>query len=324
VIPALLAILAGFALLIWGADRFVTGAAAIARNLGVSALIIGLTIVGLGTSAPEILVSTIAAWEGNPGLAIGNALGSNIANIGLILGLTALIAPIRIQSHMLKKELPILFTITLIALALMWDGVLGRLDGVVLLAGLVLVIVWLVRLGLKSRRDPLLSELDAEVPARIDMGPAVMWFLIGLTVLLVSSRMLVWGAVSIAHVLGISDVVIGLTIVALGTSLPELAASIMSIVKGEHDLAIGNVVGSNMFNLLAVLGMPGIIRPGKFPAEVLSRDYPVMIGLTLLMLIMAYGLRGGPGQINRYEGAILLIVYLGYMAMLYFESPLSV
>jgi len=323
VIPALLAILAGFALLVWGADRFVTGAAAIAGNLGVSALIIGLTIVGLGTSAPEILVSTIAAWEGNPGLAIGNALGSNIANIGLILGLTALIAPIRIQSHMLKKELPVLFAITLIALALMWDGVLGRLDGVVLLAGLVLVIFWLVRQGLKSRRDPLLSALDAEAPARIDMGPAVMWFLIGLTVLLVSSRMLVWGAVSIAHALGISDVVIGLTIVALGTSLPELAASIMSIVKGEHDLAIGNVIGSNMFNLLAVLGMPGIIRPGKFPAEVLSRDYPVMIGLTLLMSIMAYGLRG-PGHINRYEGAILLIVYLGYMAMLCFESPLPV
>lgn len=322
-IPALLAILAGFALLVWGADRFVTGAAAIAGNLGVSALIIGLTIVGLGTSAPEILVSTIAAWEGNPGLAIGNALGSNIANIGLILGLTALIAPIRIQSHMLKKELPVLFAITLIALALMWDGVLGRLDGVVLLAGLVLVIFWLVRQGLKSRRDPLLSALDAEAPARIDMGPAVMWFLIGLTVLLVSSRMLVWGAVSIAHALGISDVVIGLTIVALGTSLPELAASIMSIVKGEHDLAIGNVIGSNMFNLLAVLGMPGIIRPGKFPAEVLSRDYPVMIGLTLLMSIMAYGLRG-PGHINRYEGAILLIVYLGYMAMLCFESPLPV
>jgi len=323
VIPALLAILAGFALLIWGADRFVAGAAAIAGNLGVSVLIIGLTIVGLGTSAPEILVSSIAAWEGNPGLAIGNALGSNIANIGLILGLTALIAPIRIQSHMLKKELPILLAITLIALALMWDGVLGRLDGVALLAGLVLVIFWLVRQGLESRRDPLLSELDAEVPARIDMGHAVMWFLIGLMVLLVSSRMLVWGAVSIAHALGISDVVIGLTIVALGTSLPELAASIMSIVKGEHDLAIGNVVGSNMFNLLAVLGMPGIIRPGKFPAEILSRDYPVMIGLTLLMFIMAYGLRGA-GHINRYEGAILLIVYLGYMALLYFESPLPV
>ncbi len=322
-IPALLAILAGFALLIWGADRFVAGAAAIAGNLGVSVLIIGLTIVSLGTSAPEILVSSIAAWEGNPGLAIGNALGSNIANIGLILGLTALIAPIRIQSHMLKKELPILLAITLIALALMWDGVLGRLDGVALLAGLVLVIFWLVRQGLESRRDPLLSELDAEVPARIDMGHAVMWFLIGLMVLLVSSRMLVWGAVSIAHALGISDVVIGLTIVALGTSLPELAASIMSIVKGEHDLAIGNVVGSNMFNLLAVLGMPGIIRPGKFPAEVLSRDYPVMIGLTLLMFIMAYGLRGA-GHINRYEGAILLIVYLGYMALLYFESPLPV
>lgn len=320
---AVLAILAGFALLIWGADRFVTGAAAIACNLGVSSLIIGLTIVGFGTSAPEMLVSAVAAWQGNPGLAIGNALGSNIANIGLILGVTALIVPIRVQSRMLKRELPILLFTMLFALALMWDGMLGRLDGMLLLAGLVLMIFWLVRLGLKSRADLLVSELDAEVPGHIPMAAALGWFLLGLIVLLISSRMLVWGAVSVAHALGVSDVIIGLTIVALGTSLPELAASVMSILKNEHDLAIGNVVGSNMFNMLAVLGMPGIIRPGQFPAEILSRDFPVMIGLAVLLFIMAYGLRG-PGHINRCEGGALLSAYLGYMALLYFEMQLPV
>jgi len=320
---AVLAILAGFALLIWGADRFVTGAAAIACNLGVSSLIIGLTIVGFGTSAPEMLVSAVAAWQDNPGLAIGNALGSNIANIGLILGVTALIAPIRVQSQMLKRELPILLFTMLFALALMWDGVLGRMDGTLLLAGLVLMVFWLVRLGLKSRADLLVSELDAEVPGHMPMVAALGWFLLGLTVLLISSRMLVWGAVSIAQALGVSDVIIGLTIVALGTSLPELAASVMSILKSEHDLAIGNVVGSNMFNMLAVLAMPGIIRPGQFPAEILSRDFPVMIGLAILLFAMAYGLRG-PGHINRYEGGALLGVYLGYMALLYFEMQLPV
>jgi len=318
---AFAAILVGFGLLVWGADRFVIGAAAIARNLGVSTLIIGLTIVGFGTSAPEMLVSAVAAWQGNPGLAIGNALGSNIANIGLILGITALISPIVVQSNMLKREFPVLLLTMLAGLALMADGDLGRLDGLLLLAGLVLMIVWLVRQGMKTRSDPLQSEIEAEVPGRMRMGPALMWFVVGLLVLLASSRLLVWGAVSIAHALGVSDVMIGLTIVALGTSLPELAASVVSVLKGEHDLAIGNVVGSNMFNLLAVLGMPGVIRPGSFPAEILSRDFPVMIGLTLLLFVMACGLRG-PGHINRYEGSALLGVYIGYMTLLYFESQL--
>jgi len=317
------AILIGFGLLVWGADRFVIGAAAIARNLGVSTLIIGLTIVGFGTSAPEMLVSAVAAWQGNPGLAIGNALGSNIANIGLILGVTALISPIVVQSNMLKREFPVLLLTMLAGLGLMADGDLGRTDGMLLLAGLVLMIFWLVRQGMQTRSDPLQTEIEAEIPGRMRMSLALMWFAVGLIVLLFSSRLLVWGAVSIAHALGVSDVVIGLTIVALGTSLPELAASVVSVLKGEHDLAIGNIVGSNMFNLLAVLGMPGVIRPGGFPTEILSRDFPVMIGLTLLLFVMAYGLRG-PGHINRYEGSALLAVYVGYMALLYVESQLPV
>ncbi len=320
---ALAAILTGFGLLVWGADRFVVGASGIARNLGVSPLIIGLTIVGFGTSAPEMLVSAVAAWQGNPGLAIGNALGSNIANIGLILGVTALVTPILVQSDMLKREFPVLLLTMLAGFGLMADGRLGRADGLVLLGGLALMIAWIVRQGMKTRSDPLQLEIEAEVPGRLGMGVALTWFGLGLVVLLASSRLLVWGAVSIAHALGISDVVIGLTIVALGTSLPELAASIVSVIKNEHDLAIGNVVGSNMFNLLAVLGMPGVIHPGGFPPEILSRDFPVMVGLTLLLCVMAYGLRG-PGHINRYEGGALLSVYIGYMALLYLESRLPV
>jgi len=315
------AMVAGFVLLVWGADRFVLGAAAMARNLGISTLIIGLTIVGFGTSAPEILVSVVASWQGNTGLAIGNALGSNIANIGLVLGVTALVCPICVQSEMLKREFPILLVTMLIALVLMLNGTLDRVDGGILLLGLACMIFWLVRLGMNNRRDPLRKELEAEIPDQMRMSLAVMWFLIGLAVLLVSSRMLVWGAVNIAQALGVSDTVIGLTIVALGTSLPELAASIMSVLKKEHDLAIGNVVGSNMFNLLAVLSMPGLIRPGAFSPDLLSRDFPVMIGLTLLLFVMAYGFRG-PGHIKRYEGAALLAVYIGYMTLLFLETSL--
>jgi len=313
--------IAGFALLVWGADRFVMGAAAIAKNLGVPTLIIGLTIVGFGTSAPEILVSAVASWQGNPGLAIGNALGSNIANIGLVLGLTALICPIVVQSDMLKREFPILLVTMLIALGLMLDGSLDLFDGGILLLGLVCMIFWLARMGMNNRLDPLRSEFDAEIPSHMRMRMAIMWFLLGLIVLLVSSRMLVWGAVNIAQALGISDTVIGLTIVALGTSLPELAASIMSVLKKEHDLAIGNIVGSNLFNLLAVLSMPGLIAPGGFSPDLLSRDYPVMIGLTLLLFVMAYGFRG-PGHIKRYEGAVLLSVYIGYMTLIFLETCL--
>ncbi len=320
----ILAIISGFALLVWGADRFVVGAAATARNLGVSPLIIGLTIVGFGTSAPEMLVSGVAAWQGNPGLAVGNALGSNITNIALILGLTALIAPLTINSGTLKRELPLLLITMLAGLLLVLDGHLGRVDGSLLLLGLVAMAIWMVRMGLNDRRttgvhDPLAQEFSAEIPSDMRMGVALGWLALGLAVLLVSSRMLVWGAVAIAQTLGVSDLIIGLTIVALGTSLPELAASIVSALKNEHDIAVGNVIGSNMFNLLAVLGLPGVIQPLDIEPAVLTRDYPVMIALTVLLLLMARGIAGRPGMINRAEGTILVASYLGYQTLLYFS-----
>ena len=317
----LLAIIGGFVLLTWSADRFVVGASAIAYILKVSPLIIGLTIVGLGTSAPEMLVSAVASWQGNSGLAVGNALGSNIINTGLILGITAIIIPLNVHSSIVRRELPVLLLVMVIALLLLLDGTLGRLDGTLLLTGMAIMLIWVVRVGLtpQTPEDPMSDEFADEIPTNMGMGRAVFWLIVGGLCLLGSSRLLVWGAVSVAESMGISDLVIGLTVVALGTSLPELAASVMSAIKNEHDIALGNVIGSNIFNLLAVLGLPGVINPGPIDAEVLSRDYPVMIGLTLALFVMAYGFRG-PGRINRIEGALLVIGFCGYQTLLYFSE----
>ena len=318
----LLAVVAGFALLVWGAERFVAGAASTARLLGVSPLLIGLTIVGFGTSAPEILVSAVASLEGNPGLAIGNAIGSNITNIGLILGVSALIVPLQVHSRMVRRELPILIGLALLAWWLLRDGQLQRADGLVLMIGLAVLVSWIIYAGLTSRNgaEPMAAEYDAEIRTDLSMGQSLFWLAAGFGVLLASSQMLVWGAVGVAEFFGVSDLVIGLTIVALGTSLPELAASIASALKNEHDIAIGNVVGSNMFNLLAVLGLPGVLAPTAVGAEVLTRDIPLMVGLTVALLFMAYGFRGRGGRINRFEGTLLVAVYLGYQGLLYFTA----
>jgi cation:H+ antiporter len=316
----IVAIIGGFAVLVWSADRFVVGAAALARNHGISPLIIGLTIVGLGTSAPEMLVSAIAAWDGSPGVGIGNAIGSNITNVGLVLGTTALITPLAVRSETLKREFPILFAIMLLALVLMLDQTLSRIDGIILVSGLAIMLYWLVSIGLRSRgRDPMVTEYAEVIPTDISSGIAAIWVIVGLVFMLLSSRAVVWGATGIAKYFGISDLVIGLTVVALGTSLPELAASITSAIKKEHDIAIGNVLGSNMFNLLAVLGLPGLIHPAKLDPELLSRDFPVMIVITIALFAMSYGF-GRQGRISRLEGGILLGAYLFYMGWIYASS----
>ncbi len=312
-----LAVLAGFALLVWSADRFVVGAAATARNLGVSPLVIGLTIVGFGTSAPEMLISAISAWEENPGVAVGNALGSNITNMGLVLGATALVKPLTVHSGTLQREYPMMFIAMMLALILIMDGTLGAMDGVLLVAGLCLVMYWMARMGKAppDGLDPMAAEFEAELPPPMTTAKALMWLAIGLAILLLSSRMVVWGAVDIARHFGVSDLIIGLTVIAIGTSLPELAASVMSALKGEHDIAIGNVIGSNIFNILGVLGISGIIYPHTVDPEVLSRDFPVMIGLTIALFAMAYGFRR-PGSLNRFEGVLLLTAYVGYLTLL--------
>lgn len=314
---AALAILVGFALLVWSADRFVDGAAATARHAGMPSLLIGMVVVGFGTSVPEMVVSAMAALDGNPGLALGNALGSNIVNIGLVLGVTALVAPIAVHSGVIRRELPMLLMVTVLTGALFVDDSLTRAESMGLLAGFSGLIVWTIVSALRNRDDNLATEMDQSLAIRpMPLRPALFWLVAGLALLIVSSRVLVWGAVTIAQALGVSDLIIGLTIVALGTSLPELASSVVAARRGEHDLAIGNLVGSNMFNLLAVVGIAGVIEPmHAIAAEVLYRDWSTMLGMTVALFVMSYGF-GREGRINRLEGLLLLTAYLAYTAFL--------
>ncbi len=314
-------LLVGFILLIWSADRFVIGASASARIFGISPLVIGVVVVGFGTSAPEMLVSGMAAASGQTGLAIGNALGSNITNVGLIIGATALLYPLQVKSRIIKREIPLLLLCMFVGVLMLLDGELNRIDGLLLMGGLIAIIGWTLHEAAQNRGDILAQEFESEIPVDMSAGAAIGTLLLGLVVLVLSSRLLVWAATEIAVALGISDLVIGLTIVALGTSLPELAASIAAARKGEHDIAIGNVVGSNMFNLLGVMAIPGIIDPGAFEPAVLTRDYPAMVLLGLLLWLFSsnYSLRRG-GVIKRAEGSVLLLLYIGYIGLLYYQS----
>lgn len=318
------AVIIGFALLVWGADRFVTGSAGLARNLGVPPLLIGLTIVGFGTSAPEILVAIMASTQGSPGLAIGNAIGSNIANIGLIIGFTALLVPLTVHSDVLRKEFPLLLITGFAAFVMLTDQYLSRTNGLILLVGLVVTLILVVQIGMKRKAsDPLIAEYQDEFPEDRSVGGSLGLFGLGLAVLLASSQMLVWGAENIAHYFGVSDLVIGLTVVAIGTSLPELAASIASAFKNEPDIAVGNVLGSNLYNILAVLAVPALLAPGEVGADVLSRDMPLMLGLTLAFYLMSTGWNGH-GRINRLEGSILLMCFIGYQYYIYAASVAAV
>jgi cation:H+ antiporter len=313
---AFLAVVFGLALLVWSADRFVEGAASTARCFGMPPLLIGMVIVGFGTSAPEMVVSALAASQGNPGIALGNAYGSNITNIALILGLTALISPISVHSQVLRKELPVLTIVTALAAWQIWDHEITRLDAVVLLGLFGGLMAWTIWQGMKNRCDALGSEFEEELELHVmPLKFAIAWLVAGLALLIVSSRLLVWGAVEIAQGFGVSDLIIGLTIIAVGTSLPELASSLIATRKGEHDIALGNVLGSNLFNTLAVVGIAGAIQPMTLGPEVLSRDMLVMAALTLSLFIIGYGFRG-PGRINRLEGLGLLVCYAGYTSYL--------
>lgn len=307
-------VIVGLLLLVWGADRFVHGAAATARNLGIPPLLIGLTIVAVATSAPEILVSIVAALRGEPDLAIGNAIGSNIANIGMVLGVVAILRPIEMKSATLRREMPALLAVTLLTVSLFLDSFLSRVDGLVLLTGLIIVMFWLTRLGFRSSSsDPLQAEFDAEIPRHMSMRVAIFWLLVGIATLLVGAELMVDGAIDIAKALGVSEVVIGVTLVALATSLPELAVSAVSAFRGEYGLAIGNIVGSNIFNLLAVIGIAAVIQPAVLPPSVLSLHIFVMVAFTLVLFAMTYEY-DGRGLITRLEGFALLGAYLAYQA----------
>jgi cation:H+ antiporter len=292
----------------------------------VSPLIIGLVIMGFGTSAPEMMVSSLAALEGSPGIGIGNAIGSNIANIALVLGATALILPITIRSELLRREFPILLVVTAASGLMLIDYSLDRLDGIILLSSLFLLMGWLIQNGAEGSpaentpNAPLEAAVSDEIPQQLALKSALLWTFTGLVVLLLSSRLIVWAAVEIAYAFEVSELVIGLTIIAIGTSLPELAASITAAKKGEHDMAIGNIIGSNLFNILAVLSLPGLIDPGPIEAAVLSRDYLVMAGLTVLLFLMSILIKSEKRSIGRIEGVILLGCFLGYLGVLYQQT----
>jgi cation:H+ antiporter len=310
----ILEVIAGLVLLIWGADRFVHGAAAAARNLGIAPLLIGLTVVAFATSAPEILVAIVAASRGEPLLAVGNAIGSNICNIGLVLGCVAVIRPVKLRSVTLRREMPALLAVSMLTVALFLDSYLSRIDGLVMLTGLVIVMIWLARLGLRSPvNDPIKQDFEAEIPQHVSMKMALVWFLLGLGTLLGGAQLLVDGAIEIARIIGFTDVVIGVTLVALGTSLPELAVSLVSAMKGEYGLAIGNIVGSNIFNLLAVIGVAATIAPTPLPQSVLSLHIFVMLAFTLVLFAMTYDY-DGKSEISRVEGGALFIAYLAFVS----------
>lgn len=316
----ILALILGFVALIWSADRFVSGAAATASNLNVSKVLIGLTVVSVGTSAPEILVALAAALEESSSLAIGNAIGSNIANVGLVLGVTAMVAPLPFAPGVLKLELPWLIAATLLALICLFDLWLGTFDGLLLLAGLWLVMHRLMRKqrgaaqGIRETLEEEIEELPSMATAR-----AVLWTAVGLAVLLAAAWILVWAATEIARLLGVSELVIGLTVVAVGTSLPELAATLGAAIKGHPDIAIGNVVGSNILNILAVMAVPALVHPVGIEAYVLWRDFGMMAALTALLVLFAYAIGSRP-TITRFEGSVMVLAWIGYMVLLYHQA----
>lgn len=322
VILPLFTLFLGLALLVWSSDVFIDSAASVAQHLNIAPLIIGVVVLGFGTSAPEMLVAILAAFNNSPGLAIGNVVGSNIANIGLILGITAIVSPIIIKSSLLKREFPILLAISVIGILLMLDNDLDTIDGLILIVLLFIVMGWMIYANrTASPTDPMSEETLEELKEHPKMGLKKSWLLLltGLVILIMSAKMMVWGAVEIAHFFEVPEMIIGLTIIAIGTSLPELAAAISAARKGEADLMIGNIIGSNLFNLLAVLSMPALIAPSLIENTTLIIDYPIMLALTLAMLLVALP-RKGSAVITRTEGSLLLISFVGYMLLLYFRA----
>ncbi|SMF16881.1 calcium/sodium antiporter [Pseudobacteriovorax antillogorgiicola] len=315
-----IALLLGLVVLIFSADKFVLGAANVARHYKMSPLLIGMLIIGFGTSAPEILISFMSALDGKPALALGNAYGSNIANIALILGVTALISPIAVHSSIVRKEIPILLGITALSIALIIDFKLSRVDGIILLAAFIVLMIWTVKTSKSSPQDELGQEVNQDLgDSPLPLGKALLFLLGGLIFLLISSRMMVYGAVGIAQIWGLDELVIGLTVVAIGTSLPELASSVTAALKGEPDLALGNVLGSNLFNTLAVVGISASIAEIDISTVVLYRDVSVMVGLSLALFVFAFGFRG-QGRINRIEGTLFLSCFVAYTAYLVMVS----
>ena len=321
IVPILI-LLIGLTLLVWSSDVFIDGAASTAIHLTISPLVIGVVVLGFGTSMPEVVVAALASLENSPSLAIGNAVGSNIANIGLVLGMTALIAPVIVKSSLLKRELPVLLAISIGAFLLMLDGKLDEIDGLILIIALVAVMVWMIKVNKTvDPADPIATETTQAIENHpsLTLKKALLFLAGGLIILMISAKMMVWGAVEIAVFFEVPEVIIGLTIIAIGTSLPELAAAISAARKGEADLMVGNIIGSNLFNLLAVLAVPAILSPSLIDKELLSIDMMVMLGFTLAMLLLALPIRG-KAAITASKGLLLTFVFVAYLVSLYFRS----
>ncbi|WP_404342452.1 calcium/sodium antiporter [Pseudoalteromonas mariniglutinosa] len=309
----------GFAALVWSADRFVYGAAALAKNMGIPTLIIGLTVVAMGSSAPEMMVSASAALADKTDTAVGNAVGSNITNILLVLGLTALLRPLSVSSTTLKREMPLVLLVSIAAWYIFSDNYFSFAEGVALLIAFIVFIAGLIIISLRAKNqaaDPFVSEACDDVPSGVSTKSALVWLIIGMVLLPVSSHFLVESAVDIAQYFGLSDLVIGLTIIAIGTSLPELAACIAGVLKNEDDLALGNIVGSNIFNILAVLPLAGIINPSIIDPSAANRDALVMLGATIALIAMSLNFKGSR-RINRVEGGLLLIAFIAYQSYIF-------
>jgi cation:H+ antiporter len=307
--------------LVWSADKFVFGASALARNLGISPMIIGLTIVAMGSSAPEMMIAVTASLQGNVDTAVGNAIGSNITNIALVLGLTALFHPLSVSSTTIKREIPLILVVTAIATYMLANSNFSFNEGLILIIGFVLYIATLLVVTLRRSKqnpidDKMVLEAEQEVPDGVSTKHSVIWLVVGMILLPLSASFLVDSSIFIAKAFGISDLVIGLTVIAIGTSLPELAASIMSIIKKEDDLALGNIIGSNIFNILAVLSLAGLIAPGDIDHAAAVRDAPFMLATTFLLFILCFS-RGGKFRITRAKGLLLLAVFIGYQVLLF-------
>jgi len=317
----ILILLLSLIILVWSADKFVFGASALARNLGISPMIIGLTIVAMGSSAPEMMIAATASLQGNADTAVGNAIGSNITNIALVLGLTALFHPLSVSSSTIKREIPLILIVTAIATYMLANSNFSFNEGLILIIGFVLYIGTLLVVTLKRAKenpidDKMVLEATQEVPDGVSTKQSVIWLVIGMILLPLSASFLVDSSIFIAKAFGISDLVIGLTVIAVGTSLPELAASIMSIIKKEDDLALGNIIGSNIFNILAVLSLAGLISPGDIDNAAAARDAPFMLATTFLLFILCFS-RSGKFRITRAKGLLLLAVFIGYQVLLF-------
>lgn len=314
----------GLVLLVYGADRLVYGASVLSRSLGISPLIIGMTIVGIGTSLPELIVSVTATLNGQHNMAVGNVLGSNITNILLILGGAALIHPLTVRSDILRRELPLMLLVTVLCGFLLADNHLSRIDGVILLLAastFVILMLKIVRLAHYEGNDSLTIEQLSELPQNSNNTVAILWLVLAFVVLPLSARMIVDNATVIAHFFGLSELIVGLTIIAIGTSLPELATSVAGALKGEDDIALGNIIGSNIFNIVIVLSVPALLSPGDIDPEAFTRDYWVMLLVSIILTVLCLMRKH---SIARMAGALLLCGFIAYLVLLFFPSYVDI